>query len=44
MPVSLGPQHICGILLRLHHITGQALKIEQGGLYPPYTAWRRAAI
>lgn len=32
--VSLGAQHGYGILLRIEQITGQALKIEQGALYP----------
>ena len=32
--VSLGEQHGYGILLRIQQITGQALKIEQGALYP----------
>jgi PadR family transcriptional regulator, regulatory protein PadR len=32
--VSLGPQHGYGILLRIQQITGQALKIEQGAIYP----------
>lgn len=32
--VSLGPQHGYGILLRIQQITGNALKIEQGALYP----------
>jgi transcriptional regulator len=32
--VSLGPQHGYGVLLRIQQITGQALKIEQGALYP----------
>ena len=32
--VSLGPQHGYGILLRIQQITRQALKIEQGALYP----------
>jgi PadR family transcriptional regulator PadR len=32
--VSLGKQHGYGILLRIEQITGQALKIEQGALYP----------
>jgi PadR family transcriptional regulator PadR len=32
--VSLGAQHGYGILLRIQQITGQALKIEQGALYP----------
>jgi DNA-binding PadR family transcriptional regulator len=32
--VSLGPQHGYGVLLRIEQITGGALKIEQGALYP----------
>ena len=32
--VSLGPLHGYGILLRIAQITGQALLIEQGALYP----------
>jgi transcriptional regulator len=32
--VSLGPQHGYGVLLRIQQITGQALKIEQGAVYP----------
>jgi transcriptional regulator len=32
--VSLGPQHGYGILLRIAQISGQALLIEQGALYP----------
>jgi PadR family transcriptional regulator, regulatory protein PadR len=32
--VSLGPQHGYGILLRIQQITGQALKVEQGAIYP----------
>lgn len=32
--VSLGPQHGYGVLLRIQQITGQALAIEQGALYP----------
>lgn len=32
--VSLGPQHGYGVLLRIQQITGNALKIEQGALYP----------
>ena len=32
--VSLGPQHGYGVLLRIEQITGNALKIEQGALYP----------
>jgi PadR family transcriptional regulator PadR len=32
--VSLGSQHGYGVLLRIEQITGQALTIEQGALYP----------
>jgi transcriptional regulator len=32
--VSLGPLHGYGILLRIEQITGMALLIEQGALYP----------
>ncbi len=32
--VSLGPLHGYGVLLRIGQITGQALIIEQGALYP----------
>lgn len=32
--VSLGPLHGYGILLRIGQITGQALLVEQGALYP----------
>ncbi|HEX3746268.1 MAG TPA: PadR family transcriptional regulator [Bryobacteraceae bacterium] len=32
--VSLGPQHGYGILLRIGQISGDALNIEQGALYP----------
>jgi transcriptional regulator len=32
--VSLGPQHGYGVLLRIEQISGSALKIEQGALYP----------
>jgi PadR family transcriptional regulator PadR len=32
--VSLGPLHGYGILLRIQQISGQALLIEQGALYP----------
>jgi PadR family transcriptional regulator, regulatory protein PadR len=32
--VSLGPLHGYGILLRIGQISGQALMIEQGALYP----------
>src|SRR5213593_1175543 len=32
--VSLGPQHGYGVLLRIQQISGGALSIEQGALYP----------
>ena len=32
--VSLSPQHGYGVLLRIEQITGGALSIEQGALYP----------
>ena len=32
--VSLGPLHGYGVLLRIQQISGQALMIEQGALYP----------
>jgi len=32
--VSLGPQHGYGVLLRIEQISGAALVIEQGALYP----------
>src|ERR687892_2643327 len=32
--VSLGPQHGYGVLLRLEQMTGGALLVEQGALYP----------
>ena len=32
--VSLGPEHGYGILLRIEAISDQALKVEQGALYP----------
>jgi len=32
--VSLGPLHGYGVLLRIGQISGEALQIEQGALYP----------
>ena len=32
--VSLGPKHGYGVLLRIQQISGDALSIEQGALYP----------
>jgi PadR family transcriptional regulator PadR len=34
--VSLGPLHGYGVLLRIGQISGQALLIEQGALYPAF--------
>lgn len=33
-PVSLGRLHGYGVLLRIEQISGEALQIEQGSLYP----------
>jgi transcriptional regulator len=32
--VSLGPEHGYGVLLRIEQLTGGALLVEQGALYP----------
>ncbi len=32
--VSLGPLHGYGVLLRIEQISGEALRVEQGALYP----------
>jgi DNA-binding PadR family transcriptional regulator len=32
--ISLGDVHGCGVLLRIEQITGGALAIQQGALYP----------
>jgi PadR family transcriptional regulator, regulatory protein PadR len=32
--VSIGPQHGYGVLLRIGQISGEAILIEQGALYP----------
>jgi PadR family transcriptional regulator PadR len=32
--LSLGAEHGYGVLLRIEHITGGALAVEQGALYP----------
>jgi PadR family transcriptional regulator, regulatory protein PadR len=34
MAVSLGPEHGYGVLLRIEDITGGALLVDQGALYP----------
>jgi PadR family transcriptional regulator PadR len=42
--VSLGPLHGYGILLRIGQISGQALLIEQGALYPALFRLVRQAL
>ena len=43
--VSLGPQHGYGVLLRIEQISGGALSIEQGALYPAlYRLERRGLL
>ncbi len=43
--VSLGPQHGYGVLLRIEQISGRALSIEQGALYPAlYRLERRGLL
>jgi PadR family transcriptional regulator, regulatory protein PadR len=43
--VSLGPEHGYGILLRIGQISGDALEIEQGALYPAlYRLERRGLL
>jgi transcriptional regulator len=43
--VSLGPQHGYGVLLRIEQISGDALSIEQGALYPAlYRLERRGLL
>jgi PadR family transcriptional regulator len=43
--VSLGPEHGYGILLRIGQISGDALTIEQGALYPAlYRLERRGLL
>lgn len=42
--VSLGPLHGYGILLRIGQISGQALLIEQGALYPALFRLLRGAL
>src|SRR5438045_1728179 len=43
--VSLGPQHGYGVLLRIEQISGGALSIEQGALYPAlYRVERRGLV
>ena len=43
--VSLGPEHGYGVLLRIEQITGGALLVEQGALYPAlYRLERRGLL
>jgi transcriptional regulator len=42
--VSLGPLHGYGVLLRIGQITGSALMIEQGALYPALFRLRRQGL
>ena len=43
--VSLGPEHGYGVLIRIEQITGGALSIEQGALYPAlYRLERRGLL
>jgi PadR family transcriptional regulator, regulatory protein PadR len=42
--VSLGAQHGYGVLLRIEQITGGALVIEQGALYPALARLERSGL
>jgi transcriptional regulator len=42
--VSLGPQHGYGILQRIEQISGDALAIEQGALYPALARLERRQL
>jgi PadR family transcriptional regulator, regulatory protein PadR len=42
--VSLGPQHGYGVLLRIEQISGGALLIEQGALYPALSRLERRKL
>jgi transcriptional regulator len=42
--VSLGPQHGYGVLLRIGQISGGALTIEQGALYPALARLERQRL
>src|SRR5579863_5807809 len=42
--VSLGPSHGYGVLLRIEQISGRALLIEQGALYPALFRLVRQAL
>jgi PadR family transcriptional regulator PadR len=42
--VSLGPLHGYGVLLRIEQISGDALSIEQGALYPALARLERQGL
>jgi PadR family transcriptional regulator PadR len=42
--VSLGPLHGYGVLLRIEQISGEALRIEQGALYPALNRLERQKL
>jgi transcriptional regulator len=42
--VSLGPLHGYGVLLRIQQISAQALRIEQGALYPALSRLERQGL
>ena len=42
--VSLGPLHGYGVLLRIEQISGRALAIEQGALYPALARLERQRL
>jgi transcriptional regulator len=42
--VSLGPLHGYGVLLRIQQISAQALRIEQGALYPALNRLERQGL
>ena len=42
--VSLGAQHGYGVLLRIEQITGGALAVEQGALYPALARLEHAGL
>lgn len=42
--VSLGPQHGYGVLLRIEQISGGAILVEQGALYPALARLERRRL
>jgi PadR family transcriptional regulator PadR len=42
--VSLGPEHGYGVLLRIEQITGGALLVDQGALYPALYRLERQGV